>query len=131
MHERRVREEGEGADRWGRASRERSGCERGLTWRGSGAFAGPGELCWAARGEREGRKGERLGCWVAGKGEGEGKLGLRGRGWAGLVWGFGLVTGFGFLSFLFLSSFSNKLKPHSNLIEFKPNLNSNPMHSTN
>jgi hypothetical protein len=25
VHERRVREEGEGADRWGRASRERSG----------------------------------------------------------------------------------------------------------
>ena len=65
------------------------------------------------------------------KDRGERKLGSRGRGWAGLVWGFGLDTGFGFLSFLFLSSFSNKLKPHSNLIEFKPNLNSNPMHSSN
>jgi len=32
--------------------------------------------------------------WAAGKGEGEGKLGPRGRGWAGLVWGFGLDTGF-------------------------------------
>ena len=41
VHERRVWEEGEGADRWGRASRERSG--RWLTRCGSVAFAGPGE----------------------------------------------------------------------------------------
>ena len=44
---------------------------------------------------------------------------------AGLL-AVGVWAGFSFLP----SSFSNKLKPHSNLIEFKPNLNSNPMHST-
>jgi len=53
-------------------------------------------------------------------------IGLRGKGMEEKGW----VLGFGFLSFLFLSPFSNKLKQYSNIIEFKPNLNSNPMHST-
>jgi len=39
--------------------------------------------------------------------------------WAGLVFGIGLETVFGFSSFLFLSSFSNKLKPNEFKSEFE------------
>jgi hypothetical protein len=125
----------------GRASADGVGCgtgRRSLVSKRSGWLAGPG---WCER-ETLGRGAERGLGRRAGRGghgsrRGVGcRSGLRrregrgGRAIAGLGCFLGWVLGLGFLSFLFLSSFSNKLKPHSNLIEFKPNLNSNPMHST-
>ena len=65
--------------------------------------------------------------WILGLGFGPeeraGRAGLLAGFWAGLVWVLGW---FGFSVFSFSFLFLNK----SNLIEFKPNLNSNPMHST-
>ena len=48
---------------------------------------------------------------------------------AGLVFMVGLETGFGFPSFLFLSSFSNKLKPFEFKFEFEFKPHSNYLNS--
>jgi len=115
-----------------RASRaELRRCVAGPSWQGRGRWevgthAGPlraGLRSVGRRGGREwlGRVGERTGRQVWG-GKREWAMGRFGLGWAvSWVW---LWVCFLFFSFSFL--FLNK----SNLIEFKPNLNSNPMHST-
>ena len=113
------------------ASRERlSGCAAaGPSWRYGLSGEKEGES-WA-RGER-GKEdwAGRVGAAQGKRGSAQGKKrasGPSGRGGPVLLgWKLGSWAGFGFPS-----SFSNKLKPHSNLIEFKSNLNSNPMHSTN
>ena len=86
------------------------GVRRGESW---GAHAGP--ACVAGRAGDGGPGGwKQMGCgkerrWV-------GPVGL---GWCWVDFGCGFVF---YFSLLFLNK--------SNLIEFKPNLNSNPMHST-
>ena len=82
--------------------------------------------CWAEGKAAGGKKARPCGL-LGSMARGELGFGERREGWAAEKTGCWVL---GFLSFLFLSPFSNKLKQHSNLIEFKPNLNSNPMHST-
>ena len=90
--------------------------------------AGPLKVDWAGRvcaggvspGERV--RGSRPG-WAACWGGKENWARKEGLGW---VWVSGFLGWFGFSVFSFSFLFLNK----TNLIEFKPNLNSNPMHST-
>ena len=87
------------------------------------------------RGPDAGEALGRLGCWVglpAGLGLPRGNrewagAGGKGRGPSWAEARVGLDTGFGFPSFLFLSSFSNKLKP----FEFKFEFEFNPSTQTN
>ena len=91
---------------------------------------GRAQCVWAGAGRRRARLRERAGVRV---GPGE-LLGPRRRNWAAVrEAGLGYWVGLGFLLslflvfsplFLFLSSFSNKLKPHSNYLNSNLNLNS-------
>ena len=95
---------------------ELSGEKEGESW----AHSERGKEDWA------GLVGVAQGKWGSAQGK-KRASGPSGRGGPVLLgWKLGSWAGFGFPS-----SFANKLKPHSNLIEFEPNLNSNPMHSTN
>ena len=92
------------------AEGEREG--RGLRW-----SSGSGRADWAERWEKEKKMGR--GAGLTGERNKEER--------AGLVFVVGLETGFGFPSFLSLSSFSNKLKP----FEFKFEFEFNPSTQTN
>ena len=123
-HPRRLRsEERERTDRWVRLVGGGTRLTRAGERAGGGRGTGPrkrGKEDWA------GLVGEAQGKWGSAQGK-KRASGPSGRGGPVLLgWKLGSWAGFGFPS-----SFSNKLKPHSNLIEFKPNLNSNPMHSIN
>ena len=117
-----------GAGRWGlRAGASTRGAARGVS----------GEREHAARLGQAGRRGEEVSWaaqwfdragvlglgWILGLGFGPeeraGRAGLLAGFWAGLVWVLGW---FGFSVFSFSFLFLNK----TNLIEFKPNLNSKP-----
>jgi hypothetical protein len=142
------------AEMWARVGRERRKGSAGCCWRSrwecfrarwAGSLRGrrtgsTGPRLWVELGprgsglpeRREGGSGPWV-CWP--RRRGGARTGLRkwaasGKGgrpdWVSCWVGFSLWAGLGLPS-----SFSNKLKPHSNLIEFKPNLNSHPMHSTN
>jgi len=114
----------EGSGRASEAGRSRDAAEAaGELGRGRTGFESAGLLAVLGRG-----MGEGVGpCASVGRVRGRGGRG-RGLGYrAGfqklLGWfGFSYFSGFPFLSFLF--------QTNSNLIEFKSNLNSNPMHST-
>ena len=81
------------------------GWERGKGWAAHGRTEGEKEVSWA---RVVGPAGLLVGL--------SRERGKRGAGWAGLT---GLESGFGSYSFLFLSSFSNKLKPNEFKSEFE------------
>jgi len=120
---------GLGCQRRGRGGRARTGWLRGaLGCCGEGGVLGWVPRVWAAHGIRPGKRGrgggDGLGCWVLGR-EWEKEAGRAGL-FLGLGWVAIWVLGwFGFFFFFSLSYF----KHHSNLFEFKSNLNSTPMHS--
>ena len=102
----------------GRAQRGGAG-KRGARW---AAARWAGRVCAGGVGPGERVRGSRPG-WAACWGGKENWARKEGLGW---VWVSGFLGWFGFSVFSFSFLFLNK----TNLIEFKPNLNSNPMHST-